>query len=104
MPEYPIDHHGLFYQMKMRPFQAVGCGALALNEYCPELENLFEIGREIITFEYGDISEFRDKLQWYLRHDQEREKIALAGYNRGIKQHTFTARVKQIFDMVRKKL
>lgn len=104
LPEYHIDHHGLFYQMKMRPFQAVGCGALALNEYCPELENLFEIGKEIVTFEYGDVSGFRDKLSWYISHDAEREKIAKAGYERGRKEHTFTARIKQIFNCIRKTL
>lgn len=104
LPNYPLDESGLFYQLKMRPFQAVGCGALALNEYCPELEDLFEIGKEIVTFQYGDTEELRDKLSWYIAHDSEREKIAHAGYERGQKQHTFTARVKQIFDMVRKKL
>lgn len=90
--------------MKMRPFQAVGCGALALNEYCPELENLFEIGREIVTFQYGNIEEFRDKLSWYVEHDKERQLIAQAGYERGRKQHTFTERVRQIFNIVRKTL
>lgn len=99
-PEYPIDEHGLFYQMKGRLFQGVGSGTMAINEYCPELEELFEIGKEIVTFEYGDVSGFRDKLRWYLSHDDEREKIAQAGYERSRKQHTFSARVKQIFKII----
>ncbi|MFC1827754.1 hypothetical protein ACFLZQ_07495, partial [Thermodesulfobacteriota bacterium] len=49
LPEYPLDKHGLFYQLKGRVFHAVGVGAMVLNEYCPELEDFFEIGKEIIT-------------------------------------------------------
>ena len=104
LPDYHLDRHGLFCQLKGRLFQGVGAGAMVLNEYCPELENLFEIGKEIVTFEYGDISGFRDKLSWYISHDDERKKIAQAGYERGRKQHTFAARIRQIFDIVRKKL
>jgi len=104
LPDYPLNEHGLFYQLKMRPFQAVGAGAMVLNEYCPELEDLFEIGREIVTFEFGNLEELRDKLAWYVSHDAERKRIAKAGYERGRKQHTFSARIKQIFDIVRKRL
>ena len=104
LPEYPLDRHGLFYQLKSRPFQAVGAGAMVLNEYCPELEDLFEIGKEIITFEFGDFQDLRDKLFWYVHHDEQRERIARAGYERGRKQHTFSARIQQIFDIVRKRL
>jgi spore maturation protein CgeB len=104
LPEYPLDKHGLFYQLKGRLFHAVGTGAMALNEYCPELENLFDIGKEIITFEFGDMDDFRDKLKWYVSHDAERKKITLAGYERAHKQHTFTARINQIFEIVRKSL
>ncbi|MHC4126407.1 MAG: glycosyltransferase family protein [Planctomycetota bacterium] len=102
LPDYPLDEHGLFYQLKMRPFQAVGTGALALNEYCPELEDLFEIDKEIVTFEYGNIEELRNKLDWYISNDAQREQIAKAGYQRGRKQHTFSARIQQIFDAGRK--
>ena len=104
IPDYPLDKHGLFYQLKGRIFHAVGAGAMALNEYCPELEDFFEIGKEIITFEFGEVEDMKEKLSWYLEHDNERKKVAKAGYERGRKQHTFTARINQIFDSVRKTL
>jgi len=104
LPEYPLDKHGLFYQLKGRLFHATGAGAMALNEYCPELEDLFDIGKEIITFEYGNLEEFKDKLSWYISHDSERVQIARAGYERARKQHTVSARIKQILDIVRKQL
>jgi spore maturation protein CgeB len=104
LPNYPLDKHGLFYQFKGRLFQAVGAGAMALNEYCPELEDMFDIGKEIVTFEFGNPEEIRDKLRWYIQNDSERRQIAKAGYERGRKQHTFAARVRQIFNAIREKL
>jgi len=104
LPDYPLDRHGLFYQLKGRLFQAVGGGAMAMNEYCPELEDLFDVGKEIVTFEYGNVDEVREKLAWYLSHDAERQKIAKAGYGRGRKDHTFRRRVEQILDIIRKDL
>jgi hypothetical protein len=104
LPDYPLDKHGLFYQLKGRLFQGVASGAMALNEYCPELEELFEIGKEIVTFEYGDIDDVRQKLAWFLSHEAERKKIAQAGYERARKQHTFIERLKRIFDLIREKL
>jgi len=50
------------------------------------------------------VEDMKEKLSWYLAHDNEREKVAKAGYERGRKQHTFTARINQIFDCVRKTL
>ena len=104
LPDYPFDKHGLFYQLKGRLFHCVGAGAMMINEYCPELEDLFDIGQEIVTVEFGDLEEFKDKLSWYISHDEQRRRIAAAGYERGRKQHTFTARIHQILDIVRKQL
>ncbi len=104
LPAYPLDEHGLFYQLKGRLFQAVGAGAMALNEYCPELEDLFAIDKEIVTFQFGDAGEFEEKLSWYVSHPRERAAIARAGYARGRRDHTYSARLRQMFDEIRKSL
>jgi spore maturation protein CgeB len=102
VPNYPFDEHGLFYQCKGRLFHAIGGGALALNDYFPELEEMFDIGTEIVTYQFGNLEEVEDKLKYYLAHDAERERIARAGYERGRKQHTFVARIQQMFDTLRR--
>jgi spore maturation protein CgeB len=101
LPDYPVDKHGLFYQLKGRLFQGAGSGAMILNEYCPELEDMFQLGKEIVTFEYGDVDDVREKLAWYLSHDEERKKIALAGYQRAHRQHSFIERAKNILEIIR---
>lgn len=102
LPGYPFDKHGLFCQTKGRLFQGAACGAMVLNDHVPELEEFFEIGKEIVTFEFDNFKDLKEKLSWYIRHDSEREKIATAGYERAHKQHTFQARIQQIFDTVRR--
>jgi spore maturation protein CgeB len=62
---------------------------------------MFDIGREIVTYQFGNLEEVEDKLKYYVKHDGEREKIARAGYERGRKQHTFVARIQQIFERLR---
>ena len=42
--------------------------------------DIFEEDKEIIL--YNDIDEAIDKIKYYLKNDSQREKIALAGYNR----------------------
>lgn len=104
LPNYPLESNGIFYQIKARMFQAVGAGALALNDYMPELEELFDVGKEIVTFEFGNIMEMREKLSWCLKHESEGAKIARAGYERAHREHTYTARVGQILQKVRELL
>lgn len=104
LPDYTLDKHCLFYQIKGRLFQGVAAGAMVLNEYCSELDELFDIGKEIVTFEYGDVEGMREKLDWYLSHDAERKNIAKAGYERAIKQHTFKTRIQSILDILKLKL
>jgi spore maturation protein CgeB len=101
LPIYPLDSTGLFYQLKARLFQSIGVGTMMLNEYCPELEELFVIDKEIITFKFGNFEEVRDKLKWYLKHDGEREKVAMAGYQRGQKCHSLKHRIEQILTTVK---
>jgi spore maturation protein CgeB len=77
---------------------------MVLNEYCPELEELFKPDKEIITFEYGDVEGVREKLGWYLSHEDQRRKIALAGCQRAHRQHSFMERVKKILEIIRDQL
>jgi hypothetical protein len=100
LPDYLLDEHGYFYQVKGRLFHAVGTATMALNDHFPELEEMFTIGKEIVAFQFGDIQDLRQKLEWYTKHDNERLRIARAGYERGRKEHTLGARVNQIIAAV----
>jgi hypothetical protein len=104
IPDYPLCEDGLFYQVKGRLFQGAGAGAMVVSDYYPELEEMFEVGKEVIAFRFGDMGELHEKLVWFLSHDAEREKIAHAGFLRAQKEHTFVARIRQILKHVARRL
>ena len=96
IPEYPLSDDGLFYQVKGRLFQGAGAGAMVVTDYYPELDEMFDVGSEVVAFRFGDMNELHEKLTWFLSHDTERERIAHAGFVRAHKEHTFSARMRQI--------
>jgi spore maturation protein CgeB len=55
-----------------RVYDASACGGFVLTDYREDLHRLFQIGREIIY--YHDLSDLKDKIKFYLRHDDEKKE------------------------------
>lgn len=77
--------------MKARVFEVTGAGGFLLTERTPNLEEYFDIGREVEDFK--DERELKEKIRYYLENESERERIALAGYTRAQKEHTYEKRM-----------
>jgi spore maturation protein CgeB len=60
--------------------EILGAGQFLLSEDFPEAKELFEIDKELVVF--NSLSELEEKIDYYLFHDKEREKIARAGYKK----------------------
>lgn len=58
----------------------LSCGTFTIARRVPDTELLFEDGVHLRYFDTAD--EFFELADWYLRHEQEREKIAKAGMER----------------------
>jgi spore maturation protein CgeB len=82
-------------QIKGRIFEIPGCGGLLLTEYADNLENYYKLGKEVVCFS-GD-KDLIEKISHYLAHDEERRKIAEAGYVRTLHEHTYVHRFAEIF-------
>ena len=85
--------------INMRMFEATACGALLITQKVPYLDELFEADKEIII--YSTMRELIDKIDYYLEHDKEREKIARAGQRRTLRDHTYKNRVKDIIKIIK---
>lgn len=83
-------------QIKGRNFEVPGCGGFLLTERVPHLERYFELDREVAVFEGRN--DLVDKVRYWLEHDEERGKIAEAGYRRVISEHTYDHRFVAIFE------
>jgi len=86
--------------VNVRTFEALGAGRLLLVKYHPILKKHFSIHSELVTFTTP--ADLRRKTKFFLSHPTQREKIAKAGYNRILRDHTFVTRLAQLFDLVRK--
>jgi spore maturation protein CgeB len=85
-------------QIKGRDFEIPACGGFLLTQDNPELYEYFEPGKEIAV--YSDADDLAEKIEYYLSHDAERNRIRLAGYERFLRDHTMLARLEAIFDAV----
>jgi spore maturation protein CgeB len=85
-------------QIKGRIFQVCMAGGFLLTEYVPGIEEYFEIDKEIVCFRNKD--EMMDKIAYYLNHDEERQTIARAGWERATTQYTSFHMVSRVFSEI----
>ena len=103
-PRYWIDNlktmkAALFTkQFKARIFEVPSCRTFLLTEYVTHLEDYYKIGKEIECF--YNVKELAKKIDYYLKNEEEREKIAEAGYERTIQDHTWEKRFNEIFKII----
>jgi spore maturation protein CgeB len=64
-------------------------------EYMEELEEFFEIGKEIVC--YTGPEDLLEKIRYYLKHEDKRRAIAEAGKARCLKDHTWQKRFQTFF-------
>lgn len=82
--------------VNMRCFEALATKSFLLTDWVPSIEDLFEDGKHLVL--YRTMDECIEKAKYYLAHDEEREKIAQAGYEHVLKNHTIQDRVNIILD------
>ena len=93
-----IGHCTDFYALKMRDFDGPMSNSLYITHDNPDLYDLFEIGKEIVT--YRTPEECADKVSYYLNYSNECETIAEAGHKRAVKEHSWEKRFEKMFKII----
>jgi spore maturation protein CgeB len=83
-------------QIKGRNFEVPGCGGFLLTKKVDFFGKYYEIGKEVGC--YDDMNDLMDKIRYYLDHEEERGRVARAGYERTVREHTYVHRFCEIFD------
>lgn len=74
-----ITLHSITSGIPLRVFDIMGVGGFMLSNYQPEIEEFFTIGKDIEV--YKTIDELEEKVNYYLIHEDLRNKIAVNGYH-----------------------
>ena len=92
-------HHPQFrVGTSLRTFAIGAAGAFQLVDWRPGLERFFVPDEEIVTYQTAD--ELRAKASYYLANESARQRIARAGHERVLREHTYAHRIAQIlFDV-----
>jgi len=88
------------YANNMTLYEATGCGALLMTDYKENLGDIFEIGKEVIA--YSSPEDLSNKIEYYLKHEDERKTIALAGQKRTLRDHTYKERMIELKQILQK--
>ena len=86
----------------LRLFEGTGIGGCLLTDTGENIDDLFEAGKELVT--YRSVDEAVEKVKYLLDHEDERAEIARAGQKRTLKDHTIFNRCQLIDDVIQSKL
>lgn len=80
--------------LSLRIWDVLGCGGFLISNYQAEIPEYFEIGKDLEVYESTD--DLINKIDYYLRHDEERMEIAISGYEKVAKYHTYEIRLAEM--------
>lgn len=95
-----LDNFSHTYYWSDRVYETIGRGGFLIHPYIKGLEEEFTDGETIVFYEYGNWQQLKEKIDYYLEHEDEREAIRKAGHE-FVKNHaTYTERLRQMLDTV----
>ncbi|GGA05356.1 spore maturation protein [Paenibacillus marchantiophytorum] len=86
------------HSINPRTYEIAGCGTLQITDYRHDLQYYYTPGQDIETFMNAE--ELVQKMQYYLTHEDERQRIAVKGLRRTIAEHSFANRLVKLMDLV----
>ncbi len=82
----------------LRAMDIMGCGGFLLTNYQEEMFQYFEADQDFVY--YTDYDDLCAKADYYLRQDEQRERIAANGRKKVLTQHNLTLRAETILSVL----
>ena len=86
------------YANNMRLYEATGVGAMLITDSKDNLGELFEVGKEIVT--YSSPEEAAELIRYYIANPDEAREIARAGQARTLREHTYQRRMEELLPVL----
>lgn len=81
----------------LRALDIMGAGGFLVSNYQPELAEYFVDGEELVLFESAE--DLCWKLEYYLKHEDERKKIAKCGYEKVKEKFSYDIQIEKIIQL-----
>jgi spore maturation protein CgeB len=91
-----VDPGGDF--VNPRTFELASSNAFQLTDERSLLSEVFEVGKEIVTFH--DLNDLREKINYYLTHEDERKQVVQRARERVLREHTYAHRIQQMLTII----
>ena len=82
----------------LRVFDIMGAGGFLLSNYQEEILELYEDEKDLVL--YDSMEDAISKIDFYLRHDELRQKILLSGKRKTLKENSLQNRLEKILKIV----
>ena len=83
-----------------RIYETIGRGGFAIHPRVIGLDKEFKEYEHFVPYDYGDFNGLKEKIDYFLTHDAEREKIRDAGYKFCHENYTYTKRCEELLRML----
>lgn len=82
----------------LRVMDILGCEGFLLTNYQPDMMSVFEPGKDFVYYESRQ--DLMEKIDYYLKNDDERKRVAKNGHEKVKADHTYEIRLEEIFSIV----
>ena len=93
-----ITLHCIETGIPQRVFDVMAAGGFLLSNYQQELEELFVPGEDLVV--YHNEQELEELVEYYLTHEEERERIARNGQKKVLREHGYDLKLRRAFECV----
>jgi hypothetical protein len=98
-----ITSNNIYSSLNMKYTEVLSCGTLLFADKPEDLDDVgLKDGEHLII--YTDINDLKNKIQYYLHNDKEREEIAKNGMEFVRKNHSNEVRIKEMTEIIQKEL
>ena len=103
MSKIVVNSNARYNFVTPRVTETMACGSFLLTSYCDDQVKFgYKEGEHLVTFR--NMVDFKDKVEYFLKHDKEREEIAENGIKFVRENYSNKRRVEKMFDKIRKHL
>lgn len=88
------------YYWSNRLYDVIGRGGFLMFPLIDGIEKEFTPYKHFVPYTYYDFEGLKTKIDYFLKHDKEREAIKLSGFEHAKKYHTYLLRCEKLMEIV----